>query len=171
VCEFGPLHTPCGPPGRCAAGDGATLGRPQWLRGGCLDLSRSWVSDRPEVNHSLGKTSDLLRKWRRHGHDIGFGVGISRSYDPRPDCLAEPLIKTAMGTLSDPASERRSVIGATLPFTLTSGIDRRCPLTDLASGKGNRLSWVATCPWHPGFPASAIRSVNGPSSALPRFRA
>jgi hypothetical protein len=31
--------------------------------------------------------------------------------------------------------------------------------------------WVATCPWHPGFPASAIRSVNGPSSTLPRFRA
>jgi len=60
----------------------------------------------------LGKTSDLLRKWRRHVHDIGFGVGIPRGYDARPDWLAEPLIKTAMGTLSDPASERRSAFGA-----------------------------------------------------------
>jgi len=64
----------------------------------------------------LGKTSDLLRKWRRHGHDIGFGVGIPRGYDARPDWLAEPLIKTAMGTLSDPASERRSAIGALPPL-------------------------------------------------------
>ena len=30
--------------------------------------------------------------------------------------------------------------------------------------------WVDTCPWHPGFPPSAIRSLNGPSSTLPRFR-
>ena len=35
---------------------------------------------------------------------------------------------------------------------------------------GERPRWVATCPWHPGFPASAIRSVDGPSSTLPRFR-
>src|ERR1700730_14603383 len=27
---------------------------------------------------------------------------------------------------------------------------------------------ILACPWHPGFPASAIRSVNGPSSTLPR---
>src|ERR1700730_13841043 len=31
-------HAPCWPAGDCAAGDGATLGRPKWLRGGCLDL-------------------------------------------------------------------------------------------------------------------------------------
>jgi len=30
---------------------------------------------------------------------------------------------------------------------------------------------VDTCPRHPGFPPSAIRSLNGPSSTLPRFRA
>ncbi len=33
------------------------------------------------------------------------------------------------------------------------------------------LKWVDTCPWHPGFPPSAVRSLNGPSSTLPRFRA
>src|SRR5271170_4172125 len=30
--------------------------------------------------------------------------------------------------------------------------------------------WVDTCPWHPGFPPSAVRSLNGPSSTLPRFK-
>ena len=30
---------------------------------------------------------------------------------------------------------------------------------------------VDTCPWHPGFPPSGIRFLNGPSSTLPRFRA
>jgi len=33
------------------------------------------------------------------------------------------------------------------------------------------LHRVDTCPWHPQFPPSAIRSLNGPSSSLPRFRA
>jgi hypothetical protein len=77
----------------------------------------------------LGKTSDLLRKWRRHGHDIGFGVGIPRGYDARPDWLAEPLIKTAMGTLSDPASERRSAF--------VKGFGCR-PVVDLYSRVGGR---------------------------------
>src|SRR5438105_5309198 len=31
--------------------------------------------------------------------------------------------------------------------------------------------WVATCPWHPGFPRSAIRSQSGSSTTFPRFRA
>src|SRR5690348_12087022 len=31
------------------------------------------------------------------------------------------------------------------------------------------LHRVDTCLWHPGFPPSAIRSLNGPSSTLPRL--
>ena len=31
--------------------------------------------------------------------------------------------------------------------------------------------WVAPCPWHPGFPPSAIRSQSGSSTTFPRFGA
>src|SRR6266404_6617106 len=72
-----------------------------------------------------------------------------------------------------------------------SGAARRSdpPLTELAlsrRGAGVRVirtpvsersvacefpQWVATCPWHPGFPRSAIRSQSGSSTTFPRFRA
>jgi hypothetical protein len=45
------------------------------------------------------------------------------------------------------------------------------PIPVIARRHPDRLRWVATCPWHPGFPASVIRSINGPSSTLSRFRA
>jgi hypothetical protein len=32
--------------------------------------------------------------------------------------------------------------GATLPFTLTSGIDRRCPILAVRNTRRERLSWV-----------------------------
>src|SRR5207253_1247849 len=49
-----------GPPRARAAGDGATLGRPKWLRGGCLDLRLFLGSGRAEVNRPWRKISGLV---------------------------------------------------------------------------------------------------------------
>src|SRR5438270_13929181 len=57
---------------QCAAGDGATLGRPKWLRGGCLDLPLSLGSACLEVNRTLRKKfglvgADMIAYMSRHG--------------------------------------------------------------------------------------------------------
>jgi hypothetical protein len=44
-----------GPARARTAGNEATLGRPKWLRGGCLDLRSSWDRAAPEGNLALGK--------------------------------------------------------------------------------------------------------------------
>ncbi len=45
---------------------------------------------------------DLLRSWRRHGHDIGFGVGISQGYATLGQIgFAERMDYTAIGTVTN----------------------------------------------------------------------
>ena len=48
---------------------------------------------------------DLLRSWRRHGHDIGFGVGISQGYATLGQIgFAERMDYTAIGTVTNLAA-------------------------------------------------------------------
>jgi adenylate cyclase len=45
---------------------------------------------------------DLLRSWRRHGHDLGFGVGISQGYATLGQIgFAERMDYTAIGTVTN----------------------------------------------------------------------
>jgi adenylate cyclase len=51
------------------------------------------------------KAQDLLRTWRRHGHDIGFGVGISQGYATLGQIgFAERMDYTAIGTVTNLAA-------------------------------------------------------------------
>jgi hypothetical protein len=45
------------------------------------------------------------------------------------------------------------------------------PEAALRGDSGERRGWVATCPWHPGFPPSAIRSQRLVSTLVVEFRA
>jgi len=48
---------------------------------------------------------NLLRAWRRHGHDIGFGVGISQGYATLGQIgFAERMDYTAIGTVTNLAA-------------------------------------------------------------------
>jgi class 3 adenylate cyclase len=48
---------------------------------------------------------DLLRSWRRHGHDIGFGVGIAQGYATLGQIgFAERMDYTAIGTVTNLAA-------------------------------------------------------------------
>src|SRR5260370_6690757 len=48
---------------------------------------------------------DLLRTWRRHGHDIGFGVGIAQGYATLGQIgFAERMDYTAIGTVTNLAA-------------------------------------------------------------------
>ena len=48
---------------------------------------------------------ELLRNWRRHGHDIGFGVGISQGYATLGQIgFAERMDYTAIGTVTNLAA-------------------------------------------------------------------
>jgi adenylate cyclase len=48
---------------------------------------------------------DLLRSWRRRGHDIGFGVGISQGYATLGQIgFAERMDYTAIGTVTNLAA-------------------------------------------------------------------
>jgi PAS domain S-box-containing protein len=48
---------------------------------------------------------DLLRSWRRHGHDIGFGVGIAQGYATLGQIgFAERMEYTAIGTVTNLAA-------------------------------------------------------------------
>src|SRR4051812_4572169 len=48
---------------------------------------------------------ELLRRWRRHGHDIGFGVGISQGYATLGQIgFAERMDYTAIGTVTNLAA-------------------------------------------------------------------
>src|SRR5713226_3502450 len=48
---------------------------------------------------------ELLRSWRRHGHDIGFGVGISQGYATLGQIgFAERMDYTAIGTVTNLAA-------------------------------------------------------------------
>jgi adenylate cyclase len=52
-----------------------------------------------------GAAQDLLRSWRRHGHDIGFGVGISQGYATLGQIgFAERMDYTAIGTVTNLAA-------------------------------------------------------------------
>ena len=47
----------------------------------------------------------LLNTWRRHGHDIGFGVGISQGYATLGQIgFAERMDYTAIGTVTNLAA-------------------------------------------------------------------
>ena len=47
----------------------------------------------------------LLRTWRRHGHDLGFGVGISQGYATLGQIgFAERMDYTAIGTVTNLAA-------------------------------------------------------------------
>jgi len=47
----------------------------------------------------------LSRSWRRHGHDIGFGVGISQGYATLGQIgFAERMDYTAIGTVTNLAA-------------------------------------------------------------------
>jgi hypothetical protein len=46
-----------------------------------------------------------------------------------------------------------------------------CPFPAIARAQPKRRSRVATCPRHPGFPPSVIRSQSGSSTTFPRFGA
>jgi adenylate cyclase len=49
--------------------------------------------------------TDLLKTWRRHGHDIGFGVGISQGYATLGQIgFAERMDYTAIGTVTNLAA-------------------------------------------------------------------
>ena len=55
-------------------------------------------------------------------------------------------------TFAEPPHNRRSrppvsVVGSSLD-------DGLCPIPVIVRRHPDRLRWVATCPWHPGFPAS-----------------
>jgi class 3 adenylate cyclase len=48
---------------------------------------------------------DLLQDWRRHGHDIGFGIGISQGYATLGQIgFAERMDYTAIGTVTNLAA-------------------------------------------------------------------
>jgi adenylate cyclase len=48
---------------------------------------------------------ELLRTWRRHGHDLGFGVGISQGYATLGQIgFAERMDYTAIGTVCNLAA-------------------------------------------------------------------
>src|SRR6202035_4531621 len=52
---------------------------------------------------------DLLRTWRRHGHHIGFGVGISQGYATLGQIgFAERMDYTAIGTVTNLAARPRT---------------------------------------------------------------
>src|SRR5438067_522925 len=47
----------------------------------------------------------VLRSWRRHGHDVGFGAGISRGYAILSQMgFAERMDDTAIGTVCNVAA-------------------------------------------------------------------
>ncbi len=47
----------------------------------------------------------LMRTWRRHGHDLGFGVGISQGYATLGQIgFAERMDYTAIGTVTNLAA-------------------------------------------------------------------
>src|ERR1700680_796879 len=48
---------------------------------------------------------DLLRSWRRHGHEIGFGVGIAQGYATLGQIgFSERMDYTAIGTVTNLAA-------------------------------------------------------------------
>ncbi len=49
--------------------------------------------------------ADLVKAWRRHGHDIGFGVGVSQGYATLGQIgFAERMDYTAIGTVTNVAA-------------------------------------------------------------------
>jgi adenylate cyclase len=51
------------------------------------------------------RAQEVLRTWRRHGHDIGFGVGISQGYATLGQIgFAERMDYTAIGTVTNLAA-------------------------------------------------------------------
>ena len=52
-----------------------------------------------------GAAQALLTRWRRHGHDIGFGVGIAQGYATLGQIgFAERMDYTAIGTVCNLAA-------------------------------------------------------------------
>jgi len=52
-----------------------------------------------------GAAQELLGSWRRHGHDLGFGVGISQGYATLGQIgFAERMDYTAIGTVTNLAA-------------------------------------------------------------------
>ena len=48
---------------------------------------------------------EVLKTWRRHGHDLGFGVGISQGYATLGQIgFAERMDYTAIGTVTNLAA-------------------------------------------------------------------
>ena len=67
------------------------------------------VSMDPEKKGDIRKCAEaaqeLLRTWRRHGHDIGFGVGVSQGYATLGQIgFAERMDYTAIGTVTNLAA-------------------------------------------------------------------
>jgi adenylate cyclase len=51
------------------------------------------------------RAQEVLRSWRRHGHDVGFGVGISQGYATLGQIgFAERMDYTAIGTVTNIAA-------------------------------------------------------------------
>jgi adenylate cyclase len=52
-----------------------------------------------------GAAQQVLKTWRRHGHDLGFGVGISQGYATLGQIgFAERMDYTAIGTVTNLAA-------------------------------------------------------------------
>ena len=115
------------------------------------------------LSAAVSRRIDQGAAWHRYGVAVGNGatiVGRLPSYaDDTTPRVAAPWRSSwcdALGALAHAAQRPRRMIGVFV---------RRALMTPSPEWPG----WVVTCPWHPGFPPSAIRSQSGSSTTSPRF--
>jgi hypothetical protein len=160
----------------CTTRPGARAPQPRWQGSSATPaafLPPTAPLPRPSRCGPRGRVL-LWRRRQRLAHRPRPDLGADRflGLDAHPISVAQRGV--ARGAILparwlNPAEDRFR--NQPLPFRLSRANWSSCPTADprLTQNKG-RLG-VDTCPWHPGFPPSAIRSLNGPSSTLPRFRA
>ena len=131
-----------------------------------IDLPH-WVKDGPILSQarsrSKGPMSDQVA-------DAPNSRGQCRSWVASRDSMAIP--RTAGIGASRPLRRIPAIVSFLNPQpALSFRNGSSYPFPAIAPRPDQRRAWVAICSWHPGCPPSVIRSLNGPSGTLPRFRA
>jgi hypothetical protein len=97
---------------------------------------------------------------------------VNESVGPRADgSLMRSKWLQGVESGGSTAVPRMAGIGALQPIGSGRGLGRSCPIPAVRNTRRDQLSWVATCPWHPGFPPTAIRSQSGSATTFPWFGA
>ena len=144
------------------------------LNRGDLSCAAQWMLEGSHLPGVMPKNRSRLRLRRCHRRQLPH-TGVSARLGPRAfPYQHEPPPKNLPQKPTSPTHQHRRppfAFDPTRPLSLRGRNGSSCPIPVIPGVPPGPAQVGGTCPWHPGFPSSAIRSLNGPSSSLPRFRA